>query len=88
MYIIVMQRTQMYLDDKLRKDLIALAKREDTSMAKIARDILKEGVKRKKKIDTSGIAVMENLMNLNLKGGPKDLSKNIDHYLYGGPKKK
>ncbi len=78
----------MYLDDKLRKDLIALAKREDTSMAKIARDILKEGVKRKKKIDTSGIAVMENLMNLNLKGGPKDLSKNIDHYLYGGPKKK
>lgn len=78
----------MYLDQSLRRDLIALAKREKKSMAEVARVILKEGVERKKKIDTSGISVMEKLMNLNLKGGPRDLSKNIDHYLYGGPKKK
>ena len=78
----------MYLDDKLRKDLIALAKQEKKSMAQVARDILKEGVEKKKNIDTSGMEVMIALSKLNLKGGPKDLSKNIDHYLYGGPKKK
>ena len=78
----------MYLDDGLRKDLIALAKQEKKSMAEVARDILKAGVEKKKKIDTSGMQVMIALSKLNLEGGPKDLSKNIDHYLYGGPKKK
>lgn len=78
----------MYLDQSLRRDLIALAKKENKSMAEIARDILKEGVKKKKNVDTSGIEVMIALSKLRFKGGPKDLSKNIDHYLYGGPKKK
>ncbi len=83
-----MQRTQMYLDDKLRRDLNALAKKEKKSMAQVARDILKEGVEKKKNIDTSGMQVMIALSKMRLKGGPRDLSKNIDHYLYGGPKKK
>ncbi len=88
MYIMYMQRTQIYLDDTLRKDLIALAKREDTSMAKVARDILEEGVIKRKNVDTSGMQVMRNLFNLKLKGGPDDLAVNLDHYLYGGSKKK
>lgn len=38
-------------------------------------------------IDRSGKQVLRNLLKLNLTGGPKDLSTNIDHYLYGAPKK-
>ncbi|HVF69799.1 MAG TPA: hypothetical protein VNA13_04535 [Xanthomonadales bacterium] len=83
-----MQRTQMYLDESLRRDLISLAKREKKSMAELARDILKEGVKKKKNVDTSGMAVMLSLLEIKAKGGPRDLAKNLDHYLYGGPKKK
>ena len=89
MYIVSMQRTQMYLDEKLRKDLIALAKREDKSMAQVARDILKEGVKKKKNGDKSGIDTLIAISKMRLKGGDDPyLSSNIDHYLYGAPKKK
>ncbi|MBA3724537.1 MAG: ribbon-helix-helix protein, CopG family [Candidatus Levybacteria bacterium] len=84
-----MQRTQMYLDEKLRKDLKALAKREDKSMAEVARDILQEGVEKKRSsVDNSGIKIMLSLLDIKAKGGPKDLAVNHDHYLYGGPKKK
>lgn len=78
----------MYLDQSLRQDLITLAKKEKKSMAEVARDILKEGVEKKKTVDTSGMQTMLNLLNMKAKGGPSDLSKNIDHYIYGGPKKK
>ncbi len=84
-----MQRTQIYLDDTLRKDLIALAKREDKSMAEVARDILKKGIEKKKNVDRSGIAVLQKLIDMKITGGDDpNLSSNIDHYLYGAPKRK
>lgn len=84
-----MQRTQIYLDDQLRRDLQSLAKREDKSMAEIARGILREGVAKKKKIDTSGVAVLQKLVDMKITGGDDpNLSSNIDHYLYGAPKRK
>lgn len=36
---------------------------------------------------SSGKSTLQALAQLKLNGGPKDLSKNIDHYLYGGVKK-
>lgn len=82
-----MIRTQIYLDDAIHKDLTLLAKQEKESMAKIARDILKEGVAKRKGLDTSGKEVLKRLLSIQATGGPADLSGNLDHYLYGGQKK-
>lgn len=83
-----MIRTQMYLDDKLYKALKQLAKKKKKSMAEVTRELLEEAVEKKTTTDTSGIKVLQRLIDLKLTGGPNDLAKNHDHYLYGGPKKK
>lgn len=82
-----MIRTQIYLDKDIHKDLTVLARQEKESMAKVARDILKEGIQKRKKLDKSGKEVLRKLLSLKIKGGPTDLSTNLDYYLYGGPKK-
>lgn len=77
-----MIRTQIYLDKDIHEDLTALAKKERESMAKIARDILKEGLQKRKSLDKSGKKVLKKLIGIKAKGGPSDLSENLDHYLY------
>lgn len=88
MYSEKMIRTQIYLDPKTHKRLLNLAKTKKTSMAQIVRESVEEKIEKEEKKDTSGIEVMLRLANIRAKGGPKDLSTNIDHYLYGFPKKK
>lgn len=84
-----MIRTQIYIDESLHRDLIGLAKQANEPMAQIARDILREGVKKRKKIDYSGKTVMRKLLEMKITGGDDPyLSENIDHYLYGAPKKR
>lgn len=82
-----MIRTQIYLDEDIHKDLSHLARQEKESMAKVARDLLKEGIQKRKQLDKSGKEVLKKLLAMKVSGGPTDLSKNLDHYLYGGPKK-
>jgi hypothetical protein len=83
-----MIRTQVYLDDQIHRDLIHLAQRENKSMAEVTRDILKEGIQKKKTVDTSGKGAMLAIANIKAKSDDPYLSENIDHYLYGAPKKK
>lgn len=82
-----MIRTQIYLDEDIHKDLNILAKQQKESMAKIVRDILKEGVRKKRRLDRSGKEVLKKLLEMKISGGPSDLSENLDHYLYGSSKK-
>ncbi len=83
-----MIRTQVYLEDQIHKDLLRLAAQEHKSMAQVTRDILKEGIKKRTSTDTSGKSVLMAIANLNITGGDDPyLSENIDHYLYGAPKK-
>lgn len=86
MYTQYMIRTQIYLDEEVHRDLTVLAKEEQESMAKLARDILKEGVYKRKGLDKSGKGVLKSLLSIKATGGPEDLSKNLDHYLYGDSK--
>lgn len=84
----MMIRTQMYLDEDIHKDLTHLARRERKSMAEVTRVILKEGIKKRKNVDRSGVKTLLAIANI---GGTSDdpyLSENIDHYLYGAPKRK
>lgn len=82
-----MIRTQVYLEDQTHRDLILLAKQGDKSMAEITREILKEGIK-KRKVDTSGKKNLLAIANMKLTSDDPYLSANIDHYLYGAPKKR
>jgi len=81
----------MYLDEQLHKDLVALARQHKTTMADMARRLLRKAVKqqKKKQVDTSGIKTLLAIANLGMRGGDDPyLSENIDHYLYGAPKRK
>lgn len=82
-----MIRTQIYLDKDLHRDLSVLAKQERESMARVARDILKDGIQKRKRLDKSGKGVLKKLLAIQATGGPFDLSKNVDHYLYGAHNK-
>ncbi len=82
-----MIRTQLYLDEDIHKYLTILAKLGRESMAKVARDILKEGIEKKKSLDKTGSGVIQKILAIKATGGPKDLSKNLDHYIYGGSEK-
>ena len=84
-----MIRTQVYLEDQIHRDLISLARQESKSMAEVTRDILKEGIAKRKTIDTSGKKTLQKLFAIHATGGDDPyLSDNIDHYLYGAPKKR
>ena len=86
-----MIRMNMLLEEKLYKDLQYLTAQEGkrVSMAKVIRDLLSEGIEKKKSIDMSGKKVMEKLFEMNITGGDDPyLSENIDHYLYGAPKRR
>ena len=79
----------MYLDEDIYTDLARVAEQENKSRAEITRDILKEGLAKRKSIDQSGKAVLLAIADLRLGGGADPyLSENIDHYLYDAPKNK
>lgn len=86
MYTTNMIRTQIYIDEDLHKELLLLAKEQNESMAKIARDMLHDGVK-SRNIDKSGKSNLLVIANMHLNGGDISLSKNIDFYLYGSSQK-
>ncbi|MDO8498044.1 MAG: ribbon-helix-helix protein, CopG family [bacterium] len=83
-----MVRTQIYLPEEQYRELIQIARRQDKPMAEIIRTYIKIGLKKEETVDKSGREIMKALSTLKIKGGPRDLSTNLDHYLYGGPKKK
>jgi len=79
-----MIRTQVYLPKDLYRHIDLVAKREKKAKAQVIRDTLEEGLKKKKTSKNAGhvlleIAAMAKTYNWK---GPKDLSTNIDKYLY------
>lgn len=88
MYTAYMIRTQIYIEDNLHRQITHLASEKGDSMAGIIRKFIREGLQKQKYVDSSGKQAMRNLLKINATGGPKDLSENVDHYLYGAPKRK
>lgn len=79
-----MIRTQLYLPEDTHLDLHLLAQREKKRVSQIVREILNEGIKRKRQV-SSGKTLLK-IARYGFSNGPKDLSSNIDSYLYGGKK--
>ncbi len=75
-----MIRTQVYIPDDLHRDLMLLAKREGTNFSTLIREGVKEVVKKKKSAKKGD---WRKFVGAGGKGGPKDLSTNIDYYVYG-----
>ena len=77
-----MIRTQIYLPEDLYQEVKIVAKKESKKSAQVMRDLLSEGLIRRKKKGTIGEALLY-LSTVAVKGGPPDLSTNHDKYLYG-----
>ena len=75
-----MIRTQIYIPDELHQTAKLLAKSKAESLAKLLRRFIAKGVQdEKKKIKQKPLT---SLTKLNITEGPKDLSSNMDKYLY------
>lgn len=82
-----MKRTQIYLHEDQHKTLMTLVKQRKKPMGELIRLFIKEGLKKEDRSSDAGIRALEKLMKIKATEGPIDLSRNIDHYLYGFPKK-
>ena len=78
----------VYIEEQTHKELVRLAEQEKKSMAEVTRNILKEGIKKRKTVDMSGVNTLRALANIGGKSDDPYLSENIDHYLYGAPKRR
>jgi len=80
-YNLIMIRTQIYIPEEIHQATKFLAQKQGKTQAELLRNFITAGVieeKRKKRKQRS----LSSLARLGIKGGPKDLSKNIDKYLY------
>jgi metal-responsive CopG/Arc/MetJ family transcriptional regulator len=81
-----MIRTQIYLPKDLYYHIDQVAKREKRAKAQVIRDTLEKGFKSQQKFQKNAGEALLRLAELGEKlkvKGPKDLSQNIDKYLYG-----
>jgi metal-responsive CopG/Arc/MetJ family transcriptional regulator len=81
LYISYMIRTQIYLTQELKKELDRLKKIEGKPVGEIIRKILHKAIIADKKKQKGND--LTKLAELNIHGGPKDLSEHMDEYLYG-----
>lgn len=72
-----MIRTQIYIPETLHQRAKSMARSKKQSVAKLYRDFIANGLK--EEVRTKDLT---SLAKLNLKGGPKNLSRDIDKYLY------
>lgn len=85
-----MQRTHVYLPDDLNSDIEFTAKTQRKSKAEVIRAALEHGIKViRPQRPNSTKALLEMVQEAKkFRGtGPKDLSINHDHYIWGGPKR-
>ncbi len=74
-----MIRTQVYIPEVLHNRVKLVAKEQKKPFAEILRDFIKQGLKNQQRTKTKSLA---SLTKLKITGGPKDLSKNMDKYLF------
>ena len=80
-----MSRAQIHIPQALHEQLHQIARKRREPMDRVVCNILKVGVEKMQSEEAAGIQVLKNIANLKLKGGPRDLSARLDHYLYGEP---
>ena len=75
-----MIRTQIYIPDELHQAAKTIARREEEPLAEVLRRFITKGIKEEKqRFKPKSLNI---LAQLNITAGPKDLSSNMDKYLY------
>jgi len=80
-----MLKTYLYVPEDLDKEINNLAKAEDKSKAEVLRKALREGLNQMKRNKSSSAEALLRIAELARKHktkGPKDLSVNLDKYLW------
>ena len=77
-----MIRTQIYLPKQLYQTIDLVAKKEKKAKAQVIREVLEEGVKSKQGNAGAELLKLAKMAKKYNWKGPKDLSQNIDKYLY------
>ena len=73
-----MIRTQIYIPETLHQRARGVARSKKQSVANLYRNFIANSLERETQTGD-----LTSLANLNLKGGPKNLSSDIDKYIYG-----
>lgn len=83
-----MKRTQLYIDYETYLQAQAMAKSTRTTVSNLVRQSLRAHIKRTS-TGNSLVAIAKLSREFpDLPGTPRDISANLDHYLYGTPKRK
>ena len=77
-----MVRAQIYIPETMHERAKLLAKNKKRSIAHLYRTFIASGLKTSENRGRDLTA----LAKLNIKGGPKNLSRDLDKYIYGGKK--
>lgn len=81
-----MLKTYLYIPDHLNEKITSTAKAQKRSKAEVIRQALEKGMGAVKVQSNAGVEVLFELAKLGKKyklKGPKDLSANLDKYLWG-----
>lgn len=81
-----MLKTYLYIPEELNREIGYLVKMQNTSKAEVMRLVIKAGVAQIKNQKIGGAEVLLRLAEMGKKihaKGPKDLSANLDKYLWG-----
>jgi len=76
----MMKRTQIYISEATHQAAKTLAQCQNKTLAGLFREFVTEGIQKERK--KTNPALLKRLGELGLTGGPKDLSANMDKYLY------
>lgn len=79
-----MIRAQIYVPETLHERAKIIARNKKQSLANLYREFINNGLKKETSKNRGGDLTV--LAKLNIKGGPKNLSRDMDKYLYGGKK--
>lgn len=77
-----MIRTQIYIPETLHERAKTVARNKKQSLANLYRGFIANGLQ----ASHNRGGDLTTLVKLNIKGGPKNLSRDMDKYLYGSKK--
>ena len=83
-----MKRTQVYIDLPTYQQAKAVANLSGQTLSELIRVSLSNRLKDKKQINSLELLADFSKKFKPFKGTPRDLSINLNHYLYGTPKRK
>jgi len=81
-----MLKTYLYIPEHLERKIVFTAKTQNKSKAEVIRQALEKGITAVQQQGTESVQALQKIAEIGKKyqpKGPKDLSSNLDKYLWG-----